>query len=454
MDDLGDGLVTGSTWGHRLLRPQSERPGQLRSRRAPAVWDIVAAFGRTAAVVNWWTAWPPTSDSIFVFDAPVLTLDEAVHPPAMLARVRQNAVPEPTIGYEQARRFMNVTASEFQRGVSVAGSGDPIPVFRKTLAKTWTDHRVAIDYYQSSRPTLLMLDYEGTDAVNHLFGPYHPPLRNGVNADEYRKFWPVVANYYQEVDRLIGEWIKVLPQDTTVIILSEHGFHWGDERPKAPPKGAPALSAHRNPGVLIAFGNRVAPSPRRFSVTLYDIAPTVLALLGLPSSKEMQGKPALALFRDVEAIQGVPIESYGDLVQNRPMITDARIDPRQYRIGLQAIGHLIDPTRTTGPLLSEERPQASPLTPENWGLYAYYNNLGIQLKQQKKLAEAANAFARAIELNPSRPTPYLNLINVMLEREQYTAAEEVFRQAVLNGLPDAEQRYVDFAAWYRTHPKP
>lgn len=425
------------------------------SRNAPALWEIAPAFGRSAAVVNWWTAWPPRSEEIFVFDAPVVNLDDAVQPASFASRVNNIAVPRPTIGFQQMRRFLNITPAEFQRAVSVAPPDDPIVVFRDLLSKTWTDHRVAIDYYQTARPQLLMLHFEGTDAVNHLFAPYHPPLRQGVDPREYRKFWPVVANYYAEIDRLMGEWIRVLPQDTTVMIISAHGFHWGGERPKAPPKGMSALDAHRNPGALILFGNRVAPSARRATLSLYEIAPTVLSLLGLPLSQEMQGKPAVALLRDLEPVGGVPIVSYADLIQDRPVISQARVDPREYRADLQLIGHLTDPARSTAPQVAgDQRPQASPLSPEQWGTYAYYNNLGVQLKQEKKLSEAASAFALAIELNPARPVPYLNLMNVLLERQQFSAAEDVFREAVRRGLPNVEQRYLDLAAYYLNHDMP
>ncbi len=131
-------------------------------------------------------------------------------------------------------------------------------VFRETLAKTWTDHRVAVALYQQQEPLVMMMSYEGTDVVNHLFAPYHPPYREGMSQTEYRKYWPGVANYYSEVDRLIGEWMKVLTDDTTVIVMSAHGFRWGKNRPRMQPVGRSAISDHRNPGIFIAYGNHVA----------------------------------------------------------------------------------------------------------------------------------------------------------------------------------------------------
>src|SRR5205807_296558 len=154
--------------------------------------------------------------------------------------------------------FLNISPAEFDKAVSDGGVTDPVNVFRHVLAKTWSDHQVALNLYNDLRahnrdPLLLMFAFDGTDAVNHLFSPYHPPYRDGINQEAWRKYWPAVSNYYSEVDRLLGEWMNALPRDTTVIIVSAHGFRWGKNRPRHLPNGSSALSDHRNPGVFIAY---------------------------------------------------------------------------------------------------------------------------------------------------------------------------------------------------------
>src|SRR5207237_6724819 len=149
---------------------------------------------------------------------------------------------------------LNLSATEYENAVNSKDSAEPVRLFRDLLAKTWSDHRVAINMYREQSPLLFMMTYEGADAVNHLFAPFHPPYRDGVSQEGYRKYWPAVSNYYAEVDRMIGEWINVLPPDTTVLILSAHGFRWGKNRPRTQPNGGAALSDHRNPGVFIGYG--------------------------------------------------------------------------------------------------------------------------------------------------------------------------------------------------------
>jgi tetratricopeptide (TPR) repeat protein len=369
-------------------------------------------------------------------------------------RVRQLAVPVQNIGYDQVRRFLTVSPTEFQQAVAGGNASDPVNVFRGVLAKTWTDHRVAVSLYNEQKPLVLMMSYGGTDVVNHLFAPFHPPYREGVDATGYRKYWAAVTNYYAEIDRLIGEWMSVLPADTTVIVMSSHGFRWGRDRPRAVPRSTEALSDHRNPGVFIAYGNHVAASGGEHSATLYDIAPTALAILGLPQSSDMPGHVINWALRDITPVQSVRVVSYAEFTNLRPAPQQVGLEPKAYEAELQAIGHINDPQKNRSPLLENAGEQQAGIAPSAWGSYAYYNNLGISYRKDGKIGEAIQSFARAQELNPSRATPHLNMAMVLLDRQQYTAADEEFLKAIGAGLPNADEWFVDFAAWYRTHAMP
>jgi predicted AlkP superfamily phosphohydrolase/phosphomutase/Tfp pilus assembly protein PilF len=430
-----------------------KKPVDSSTRRAPAIWDIAEAFGRRAIAVNWWTAWPARAGSAVAFDSPVLLHTNAIYPANLAPRVAQLDVPTNTIGSTQVRRFLNISDEEYNAAVNSNNQNDPTNVFRAVLAKTWTDHRVAINLYQQQEALVTMVSYEGTDAVNHLFAPYHPPYREGIDETNYRKYWPTVANYYSEVDRMIGEWMSVLTDDTTVIILSAHGYKWGKNRPRGSPVGRASISDHRNPGVFIAYGNHVAPSRGNHVISIYDVVPSVLAILGLPQSTEMPGKLADWMLRDITPVTSVRVVSYDEFFPPQSMGAGTGVDPNRYTQALQAIGHLVDPTRMQPVFEDEDATQAAvatQLTPEQWGAYAYYNNLGIQLRKQNKFKDAAEAFQAAIDRNPTRPTPYLNMAMTLFDRQQFTAADQLFLAAVQRGLPNAEQWFIDFAALYRS----
>lgn len=437
-----------------LDRGRNNVPVDAFTRRTPALWDIAESFSRHSMVVNWWTAWPPSNDGTVYYDAPAQLLPNAVAPQSLGARAQQLEVPLSTVGYDQVRRFLNVSQAEYAADVQ-AGPGSPVNVLRDVLAKTWSDHRVAMNLYREQMPLLFMFDFEGTDAVNHLFGPYHPPQRDGIGDQSYRKYWPAVSNYYAEVDRLLGEWMSVLPEDTTVMLVSAHGFRWGKNRSQSMPNGAAALSDHRNPGVFIAYGNHVAANRAPHSLSVYDVTPTILAILGLPQSAEMPGHVATWAFRDITPVQSVKVVSYSEFVSDRPKSMPAGGDANTYTAELQAIGHMTDPNRVIAPILENDQPPAAQsLSPDRWGAYAYWNNLGIQLRSQNKTKDAIDAFDRAIDINPTRPTPYLNEAMLLVDKQMFTAADQMFLKAVEKGLPNADRWFVDFAALYRDRNMP
>src|SRR3954454_3523555 len=99
-------------------------------------------------------------------------ITNAVYPEALTDRANSLSVPPDTVGYPQARRFLNIAPAERDAAMNAHNTADPAYIFRRILAKTWNDHRVAINLYNDERqhgldPMLMMASYEGTDAVNH-----------------------------------------------------------------------------------------------------------------------------------------------------------------------------------------------------------------------------------------------------------------------------------------------
>jgi tetratricopeptide (TPR) repeat protein len=167
----------------------------------------------------------------------------------------------------------------------------------------------------------------------------------------------------------------------------------------------------------------------------------------------MPGQHAAWVFRDLQPVTTVRVINYDEFFEARVRGGAQSVDPQRYTQQLQAMGHLFDPSRMQPVFDEENQPAqtaAAPLPPEQWGSYAWYNNQGIELRKQGKHNEAIEAFRKAIEIHPARPTPYLNLAMALFDRKQYSAADEAFIAAVARGLPDAERWFVDFAALYRS----
>lgn len=84
------------------------------------------------------------------------------------------------------------------------------------------------------RPEVAAVYFEGTDSVGHLFGQY-APSPPGIDPAEAQLFGSTWDRYYGHIDTIVGELVSGLnPAESTVIIVSDHGFKTGDRRPLGP----------------------------------------------------------------------------------------------------------------------------------------------------------------------------------------------------------------------------
>jgi arylsulfatase A-like enzyme len=115
----------------------------------------------------------------------------------------------------------------------------------------------------------------------------------------------VVERSYEFVDQLLGELIDASPADTTFVVVSERGH---DDAGESEDEAAPA------PGVLVIRGPHVVAQPAaELDPSAFDVAPTLLALFGLPPQKDWPGRPLHEVFAPESAAgrASEPIESYG-----------------------------------------------------------------------------------------------------------------------------------------------
>ncbi len=96
-----------------------------------------------------------------------------------------------------------------------------------------------------------------------------------------------MEQYYRYCDSLLAATLEHADENTVVIVLSDHG--WED-----------TLRAHdfAPDGFLIMAGEPIKSSSERLDIHIYDIVPTVLALLGLPVAEDMDGMVATQFVED------------------------------------------------------------------------------------------------------------------------------------------------------------
>ncbi|HEY1434241.1 MAG TPA: alkaline phosphatase family protein, partial [Thermoanaerobaculia bacterium] len=307
---------------HRVLDFQEVDPASGRkvpisgnSRAVPAVWNLASAAGRRVGVVGWWATHPAEEvNGFFVSDhaSPILfdglPLDGATYPTALAAGVAQVAARDGRVAAEDLAPYLGMPVVEIRQALEKGGGMEnPVVALARILGATRVTQRIARDLYDRNLPDLTAAYFEGTDEVGHVFAPFTPPRAACPNLrdEEVARYGHAAEAYYAEVvDRILGQWMRRAEQDGAVLLVtSDHGFKWGEDRPCGLAAGHWSTAAfwHRRLGVFAAWGSGVAavPAATTAPASLMDVAPTVLALLGLPADVRLKGIPVRAAFGDL-----------------------------------------------------------------------------------------------------------------------------------------------------------
>jgi predicted AlkP superfamily phosphohydrolase/phosphomutase/Flp pilus assembly protein TadD len=394
-----------------------------RSRRVPAVWNLASAAGKKVGVVSWWATHPAEEvHGFFVSDhaSPILyeklPLSGVAYPTSLEAGVGQAVAREGHPSAESVAKFVDVPADEILKALSSGrGMDDPLVALARILGATRVVHRAARELYDRQLPDLTMVYIEGTDEIGHVFAADTPPRLPCTAEADFARFGRTVDEYYAVVDRMLGQWMRRAEEDrATLIVSSDHGFKWGADRScaRSSLNWSTAAYWHRLEGVFAAWGEGVRPGKGTGKPSMFDPAPTVLALLGVPADRGMTGKPIAAAFTSLPALARK--EAYAGLEVRR--VAAEEMSPEQaneYTKKLLALGYLSG---------SEARPLAPTGGAEPGMTEGAWNNLGLYERETSgKLAAARESFEKALALRPDYHSPMFNL--AVLDRMEGRDAE-------------------------------
>lgn len=295
------------------------RPVSSTSRKAKAIWNILSQHGLKSNVVGWFASYPAEKiNGCIVTDrfrqgpgqaAESLPLDDrSVHPIELLDDLKDMVIKMDEIDAEQAEYFI----PEIRK---LAADDKLIEALTLLLAQCATIHNTATAIMESEPWDFMAVYYDTIDHFGHAFMEYRAPRMDHVSEEEVRIFGGVMERCYAYHDMLLARLLKLAGPDTTVIILSDHGFHNGPLRPrvfydndgkKKIGPGANPVAWHRPMGVLAACGPGIKKGQEIHGTNLLDICPTILTLLGLPVGDDMDGRPLLHMMEDQTPPAHVP----------------------------------------------------------------------------------------------------------------------------------------------------
>ena len=305
-------IATGKTPGEHgighfvAVSPQTGEKLPVTSdlRRVEALWNIAAEAGRRPAVVGWWATWPPEPlDGIIISDHTAYHFlfaegftgaaaeEQTTHPPELAAEIAPLLRRPRDLTYDEVTGFVDVSPEEFSRPFDLS---DDLGHFKWALATAKSYRDVGLELWKHEQPELEMVYIEGVDSTSHLFGHlFRVTGLAGELADQQLKFGRTVEEMYRFADELVGQYLDVMDDDTTLVVASDHGFRLGelhDDPSRVRDLRRVSERFHRLEGILYLYGRGVKRHSRIDKPVLVDVAPTILTLLGLPAAEDMPGR--------------------------------------------------------------------------------------------------------------------------------------------------------------------
>lgn len=178
-------------------------------RKVPAIWNILDAYKMTSGIFNIPMTYPPEAVNGFMV-AGLGTPD-----------TNSNFI-YPLFLKEELKRYLHGLHFSIDVGTIMGGKED---AFLDELYKVTNMQEKAVHYlYNKYQPDLFMAVFDELDRLQHFFWRHmetNHPLHDRKRSQKYQD---VIEDYYQHLDMVIKRFLDTLSEDTTVIIVSDHGF--------------------------------------------------------------------------------------------------------------------------------------------------------------------------------------------------------------------------------------
>ena len=404
------------------------QPVTSTQRRAPTVWEILSAQRIPVGIVGWWATWPATpvegylvsdriSYQLFGYRSDLDQPEGKTWPPELYAQIRDRIRAPNQVSWQEVEPYLagpRRRLEDFDQEEQ-----DLLREFRTLLAAGRTYVDIYLTVRQGRRSRFEAVYLEGTDTIGHLFMSYRAPPLRGVDPKRFDSFRFMVDRYYQTADGYLGEILAARGEDWTIFVLSDHGFASDATRPLTTDSrighGA-AADWHRRFGMLVLSGAPIRPGARIEEASIYDIAPTVLALFGRPVPVSWPGR-VLGGALQPSFLEAHPVRLRQDeSTLPAPAAAGERVhqeDPaaEELRQKLRSLGYIAPPP-TQLPSMTTE------------------NNVGLAKMAEGKYSEAEKIFRSALRSSPEQPSLLVNLGLALRAQGKREEAATQFREAL------------------------
>lgn len=213
--------------------------------RVGRIWDRLKHEGRSFGLCGWYFTWPPepgVREADFIVPSRYAPDDQVFPPEYSFYREVEGWVRK-----GERRGFRTDLRSYLSAGARAWRHGIRLSTLRmgvtEVLGRRFTDRRELDDHWRARqlsvslqadlfaellrtrRPEFAAVLFTQIDHVSHKYWKYMQPAEfPEVTRSEKEKYGRVIENIYAEADRALGKILEVTPDDTEVLIVSDHGF--------------------------------------------------------------------------------------------------------------------------------------------------------------------------------------------------------------------------------------
>lgn len=268
--------------------------------RVPTLWEIASEKDVSVGVTGYWFTYPAQpvngyvisdhtvpsrsarwKEALSVDDAAPLEQSRLVYPPELWDDIKpllERDLPKmPFSGFSTLeRRFKETYDALIEEELFV-------------------DMTVLAD--GAYHPRLSVVYLKAVDQASHFFWQYfepeHPVYRyDPASTREVALYRDVIPWVYRHTDVLLGELRALLRPNDVLVVLSDHGFEAVRVRKGQGVSGSHGVSPKSIDGIYLMAGGPVSASREGPDLSLFDITPTILHLLGIGVPAYAEGKVA------------------------------------------------------------------------------------------------------------------------------------------------------------------
>ncbi|MCK4547476.1 MAG: alkaline phosphatase family protein [Candidatus Eisenbacteria sp.] len=179
-------------------------PATSRDRKAEAIWETLARRGRSVGIINVPLTDPPDEvDGFMIAGFPHFDDKGYTYPPELQSR----------LGDYELDAFGEVLVD-----------GQEAALRDRLVHNLEARARVALELMEDEEWDLFWVVFTGPDKTQHFFWRFLDPEHPFYDEDKAKTFGGAIHDFWQRVDRVVGELLERVDDDTVVIVMSDHGF--------------------------------------------------------------------------------------------------------------------------------------------------------------------------------------------------------------------------------------